>query len=97
MFLANVNAPRQIVMAGAEQAIQQALDQALQAGVHKAERLLVQVPSHCPLMEPVAERLEQEMQSVALAPSNVLYMSSGSARALSAPEVIAKDLAHNVA
>lgn len=97
VFLVNVNAPRQIVIAGTEQAIQQALDQALQVGAHKAERLPVQVPSHCPLMEPVAERLEQEIQSVSLAPPNALYISSSSARTLSAPEVIGRDLARNVA
>ncbi|HEX4207034.1 MAG TPA: malonate decarboxylase subunit epsilon [Ktedonobacteraceae bacterium] len=97
VFLANLNAPRQIVIAGTEQAVQKALEQTLHAGAHKAERLPVQVPSHCPLMEPVTERLEQEIQSVSLAPPSVLYISSSSARALSAPEVIGKDLARNVA
>jgi malonate decarboxylase epsilon subunit len=97
VFLANLNAPRQIVIAGTKQDIQQVLELALQAGAHKAEHLPVQVPSHCPLMEPVAERLEQEIQRISLTPSNVPYISSRSARVLSTPESIGQDLARNVA
>lgn len=97
VFLANINAPRQMVISGADLAVQQALEQALVLGAHHAERLPVRTPSHCPLMEPVAQQLAQAIQSVALSPATVPYVSNGSARALAAPAAIGEDLARNVA
>lgn len=97
VYLANVNAPRQIAIAGANVAINQALEQARNAGAHLAEPLSITVPSHCPLMESVAQRLEHEIQRIALVPSPIRYISSGSARLLTLPKVIGSDLARNVA
>jgi malonate decarboxylase epsilon subunit len=97
VFLANINAPRQMVITGMDLAIQQVFDRALQVGAHKVMRLSVQVPSHCPLMAPVAERLKQAIERVPLLPSKVPYISTSSARVLHVPDAIGKDLALNVA
>jgi malonate decarboxylase epsilon subunit len=98
VFLANLNAPRQIVIAGTDLAIQQALEQALQVGAHKVEHLPVRVPSHCPLMAPVAERLKQEIKELSLSPPGIpSYISSSRARILRTPDSIGEDLALNVA
>ena len=55
VFLANINAPLQTVIAGSDAGMELALEQARRQGARKAERLEVSVPSHCPLLQPVAD------------------------------------------
>jgi malonate decarboxylase epsilon subunit len=62
-----------------------------------AELLNVAVPSHCPLLEPVAETLRQSLQTMALQPPNVIYVGNVNARPLRSAEGIAADLASNIA
>jgi malonate decarboxylase epsilon subunit len=50
VYIGNVNAPRQIVMAGADAALDALIARALTAGARKATRLAVSVPSHCELL-----------------------------------------------
>ena len=57
VYVSNINAPRQIVVAGSDAALDAATAQARQQGARRAERLAVSVPSHCPLLQPVADRL----------------------------------------
>jgi malonate decarboxylase epsilon subunit len=97
VFLANINAPRQIVVAGADAAVDAVLDHARAAGAQKAERLHVSVPSHCPLLSPVADRLIRVLAEIPLSPPRVPYVSNRRARALYDPEAIREDLATNVA
>jgi malonate decarboxylase epsilon subunit len=54
-FVANINAPRQIAISGSIEAMEKALELARHRGARKAVRLGVSVPSHCPLLEPVAD------------------------------------------
>ncbi len=54
VFVANINAPLQIVIAGSINAMKKVLLLAASQGARKAELLDVRVPSHCPLLEPVA-------------------------------------------
>jgi malonate decarboxylase epsilon subunit len=97
VFLANLNAPRQIVIAGADPGLEAVLTRARAAGARKAERLRVGVPSHCPLLEPVADELTRALAPVPLLPPRVPYVSNRRARALRQPEPIREDLATNVA
>ena len=55
VYVSNINAPRQIVVAGSDAALDAVIAQANQKGVRRAERLSVSVPSHCPLLQPVAD------------------------------------------
>ena len=97
VYISNINAPRQIVVAGSDAALDAATAQVRQQGARRAERLAVSVPSHCPLLQPVADRLEQLMARLALRPSSIPYVSNRGARPLYDAEAIRRDLATGVA
>jgi malonate decarboxylase epsilon subunit len=65
--------------------------------VVRAERLAVTVPSHCPLLQSVADRMEKAMSTLPLRPSAVPYMSNRGGRALYDGDAIREDLATSVA
>jgi len=97
VFISNVNAPRQIVVAGDDAALDAVAAQALRQGAHRVERLAVSVPSHCPLLQPVADRLEQELARLPLRPPSMPYVSNRGGRPLYDAEAIRRDLATGVA
>ncbi|NOQ94083.1 MAG: ACP S-malonyltransferase [Methylophaga sp.] len=53
----NFNSPGQVVIAGAVNAVNKAIDLAKEQGAKRALLLPVSVPSHCALMKPAAENL----------------------------------------
>lgn len=64
---ANLNAPGQIVIAGATAAVERAMALAKERGAKRAVPLPVSAPFHCALMRPAAERLAERLQSVKIA------------------------------
>lgn len=66
-WVANINAPGQIVIAGTADAVVQAAEKCKQAGAKRAVNLPVSVPSHCPLMQPAADELAQSLNDIDLA------------------------------
>ena len=66
VFLANINAPLQTVIAGSDAGLERVLEQGRRQGARKAERLQVSVPSHCPLLQPVAGLLQHRFSSLRL-------------------------------
>lgn len=58
---ANYNSPGQIVIGGHAAAVDKALTRLAEAGVRKAVKLAVSVPSHTPLMREAANRLAEAM------------------------------------
>jgi [acyl-carrier-protein] S-malonyltransferase len=62
---ANFNSPGQIVIGGDAAAVDRALALLTQAGVRKAVKLAVSVPSHTPLMREAANRLSETMAGLA--------------------------------
>ncbi len=97
VHVAGLNAPRQIVIAGSDEALDAVLQSARAAGARKAERLRVGVPSHCPLLASVAGELTAALKTVRLNPPRILYAGNGKGRLLRDPEAIREDLAGNVA
>jgi malonate decarboxylase epsilon subunit len=97
VFIGNINAPLQTVIAGSDAGMELALEQARRQGARKAERLEVSVPSHCPLLQPVADLLQQRFSSLRLREPGLTYIGNVNARAMRTPELIASDLANNVA
>jgi malonate decarboxylase epsilon subunit len=97
VFVGNVNAPRQIVIAGSNVAMDQVMDEARRQGVSKAVRLHVSVPSHCPLLQPVANLLERRMKSMDLKTPQLTYVGNVTARAMRTKELVARDLVNNIA
>lgn len=97
LYLSNDNAPLQQVIAGADGALERASQAALAAGARKVERLHVATPSHCPLLDPVAEELSSAMHAVELNRPFLVYASASRARVITEPVAIGEDLARNVA
>ena len=97
VFVGNINAPRQIVIAGSNVGMDRALDEARRQGASKAVRLHVSVPSHCPLLQPVADLLGKRMSSVNLTTPRMTYVGNVNARAMRTKELVARDLVNNIA
>jgi malonate decarboxylase epsilon subunit len=95
VYVGNVNAPRQIVMAGANAALDVFIERALTAGARKAVRLAVSVPSHCELLAHATDELVAYAQDVAFhAPQSIYIGNRG--RPLYTAEAIRDDLATNM-
>jgi len=63
---ANMNAPGQIVIAGARDAVARAGERARQLGAKRVVGLPVSAPFHCALMKPAEERLAPELRALAV-------------------------------
>ena len=61
---ANLNAPGQIVIAGARAAVERAMTEAKGRGAKRAVLLPVSAPFHCALMTPAAERLAVRLAQI---------------------------------
>lgn len=63
---ANLNSPGQVVIAGASDAVQRAVEACKSQGARRAVMLDVSVPSHCVLMAPAADALAALLDAVEL-------------------------------
>jgi malonate decarboxylase epsilon subunit len=97
IYIANVNAPMQIVVSGADPALDAAVEKARQSGARRAERMAVTVPSHCPLLDAVAGRLAAAMAAIEMHDPQRPYVSNRRARVVQDAEGVRDDLIHNVA
>lgn len=62
----NFNSPGQVVIAGEKNAAEQAAQACKEAGAKRALPLAVSVPSHCELMRPAADKLEDALASLSV-------------------------------
>jgi malonate decarboxylase epsilon subunit len=97
VYVGNIKAPRQIVIAGSNEGMDKVLDAARKSGARKAVRLHVSEPSHCPLLQPVAEALKKSLQAIHLQEPKMIYAGNVTGRALRSAEAISEDLATNIA
>jgi malonate decarboxylase epsilon subunit len=97
VFVGNINAPRQFVIAGSNEGMERVLQQARAQGARKAERLDIPVPSHCSLLQPVADSLRNQLQSISVKDPKAIYLANVNARAVRTAQGVAKDLADNIA
>jgi len=97
VFVGNINAPRQIVIAGSDAGMAKVLEAARRSGARKATRLQVSVPSHCPLLEPVAVALRATLEGMTLGQPKLIYVGNVKGRALRTGVAVAEDLANNIA
>lgn len=63
---ANFNSPGQVVIAGHKNAILQGIEMAKSKGAKRAIMLPMSIPSHCSLMQPAAESMQQRLEHVML-------------------------------
>lgn len=97
VYLANLNAPTQMVIAGSDAAMQSVATLALAHGAQRCSRLEVAVPSHCPLLFASAQRMAQAFADITVRRPRISYLSSSRARPIRDSAGIAADLAGNMA
>jgi malonate decarboxylase epsilon subunit len=96
VFVANVNAPTQIVISGADAALETVIGLARESGAQLAQRLPVSVPSHSPLLNAVSQQLAQAMTDIDVSAPRVPYISNRRARAVRDAAGVREDLVLNV-
>ena len=97
VFVGNINSRRQIVIAGSNEGMERFSIKRASRGARKAERLDVPVPSHCSLLQPVADSLTIQLQSISVKDPKPIYLANVSARAVRSAQGVARDLADNIA
>jgi len=97
IYIANINAPTQIVVSGADCALDAVVETARRTGARRAERMAVAVPSHCPLLNAVARRLAAAMAAIEMHDPQRPYVSNRRARVVHDAQGVRDDLIHNVA
>lgn len=96
VFLANINADNQLVIAGSAEAMRQVGQLAKAAGAAAIKRLAVSVPSHCSLLEKPAQTLADAFARVEISKPSVRYLSGSTARPVMDAEKLRDDLAFNM-
>ncbi|MDO9597505.1 MAG: ACP S-malonyltransferase [Azoarcus sp.] len=85
---ANLNAPGQIVIAGARAAVERAIEAAKARGAKRAMLLPVSAPFHCALMRPAAERLAERLAAVAVGSPSIAVLNNVDVACCSEPAQI---------
>ncbi|MGA4637990.1 malonate decarboxylase subunit epsilon [Pseudomonas solani] len=96
VFLANINADNQQVIAGSDAAMAAVAARARGLGAGLAKRLAVSVPSHCALLEAPARELAAAFAEVQVHRPQLGYLSGTTARPIHDPERLRDDLAFNM-
>lgn len=73
---ANLNAPGQVVIAGARAAVERAAARARELGARRVLPLPVSAPFHCALMRPAQARLEPELRALVAADPEVAVIAN---------------------
>jgi malonate decarboxylase epsilon subunit len=96
VFIANINAPTQVVISGADAGLEAALQLARESGARHVQRMMVSVPSHSPLLDAVSQRLTQAIAKIDVGAPHIPYISNRRARAVRDAAGVREDLALNV-
>ncbi|SAL79021.1 malonate decarboxylase subunit epsilon [Caballeronia telluris] len=96
VYVGNLNAPRQIVLAGSDAGLERVRQCVLERGARRAERLAVSVPSHCELLDDAARLLTDAAREVRFDAPRIPYIGNRGARVLRTADAIRDDLATNL-
>jgi [acyl-carrier-protein] S-malonyltransferase len=94
--VANDNGGGQIVVSGAKDAVELAIEIAKENGVKRALLLPVSAPFHCALMKPAAEAMREALAATAIAPPSVDLVANVTAGPTRDPDEIRKLLVAQV-
>jgi [acyl-carrier-protein] S-malonyltransferase len=76
---ANINSPKQIVIAGNTAAVERAMELLKERGAKRAIKLPVSAPFHCALMQPAQDRLAPDLEQIEFADLRVPLVANVSA------------------
>lgn len=96
VYIANENSASQIAISGDRSSIEYAFKTASEEGAREVQWLDVSIPSHCPLFSELGESLDQKLNTMEISGPKVPYIANRTARMLSDPVSIQKDLAFNI-
>ncbi len=94
---ANINSPKQVVVAGHAAAVERAVEIARERGVRRAVMLPVSAPFHCELMKPAAERLQAVLDRLEFEDLRVPLVANVSADLVTTGELARTCLVQQVA
>ncbi len=97
VYLANINAPAQLVIAGASVAMARVGVLAQGHGAHGVKPVAISVPSHCALLEAPAAVLARDVAAVPMTAPRLHFFSASLGRELRDAARVADDLAGNMA
>ncbi len=92
VWVANDNAPGQIVLSGKKAALERALQLAKQRGARRAIPLAVSIAAHSPLMAPAANALAVTLEQVPLAEATLPVIANVSAAPITHPAEVRLEL-----
>ncbi len=93
---ANDNAPGQVVISGARDAVMRAMALAPEHGVRRVVELPVSAPFHCALMAPAAEVMREALAETAMTAPAVPLVANVTAQAVTEPDTIRSLLVEQV-
>lgn len=93
---ANFNCPGQITVAGEVAAVEYACEVAKEKGAKRAKMLPVSAPFHCSMLKGAGEKLEKELENVAVHPMNIPLISNVTADYVKSQEDIKPYLVRQV-
>lgn len=96
LYLANINADAQMVVAGSDAAMAQVAELAKAQGAAAVKRLAVSVPSHCALLDEPARALADAFTAVSIRAPALRYLSGSTARLITTAEKLRDDLTYNM-
>ncbi|MEO8375989.1 MAG: ACP S-malonyltransferase [Sphingomonas bacterium] len=94
--VANDNDPSQVVISGARDAIERAVNIAKEYGAKRAVLLPVSAPFHCPLMQPAADAMEKALAEARIDSPLVPVFANVTAQPVSDPDTIRRLLVEQV-
>ena len=94
--VANDNAPGQVVVSGAKEAVERAIAIAAEHGVKRSVMLPVSAPFHCALMQPAADAMEEALAKATIKQPAVPVVANVTAQPVSDAATIAKLLVSQV-
>ena len=92
----NFNSPGQIVIAGATEAVDRAIELMKEEGAKRALKLPVSVPSHSSLMKPAADEMAKVLEMVTINKPDVQVIHNYDARSHDEPDAIREALTKQI-
>lgn len=97
LYLANINAVDQQVVAGETGSLSILIESLQKAGINRAKMLNMSVPSHCLLLDSVSAALKEQIDLLELREPQIPYTSNHTGRLLRNADAIKNDLYISVA
>lgn len=93
---ANLNSPKQVVIAGHAAAVQRAVELAKTRGAKRAIMLKVSAPFHCALLQPAADRLAVDLDAAEIADPHPPLVNNVDAQVVTASAAVREGLKRQV-